>query len=236
MGTYTNSSVINYSFKNHFWVGVKLATPIVIGYIPISITLGLIAIQNGLSISDITLMSLFVFAGSSQFVAINMLTAGAALSTIILTTFVLNFRHFIMSMSLMNILKKESLKKKIILSFWVTDESFAIASLRKMNVASLSGLMLTTYGAWVGGTFLGALLSNVLPKSLGEAMSIAIYAMFIGLLTPEIRKSWRIGLIAVFSGVLSYFFSLFFNTGWSIILATVLGSMLGIYLLPEEKK
>ena len=77
--------------------GVGAAWPICIGYIPIGLALGVIAQKAGLSPSEIGVMSLLVFAGSSQFIAVSMLSAGADIAAIILTTFMVNLRHLLMS-------------------------------------------------------------------------------------------------------------------------------------------
>jgi predicted branched-subunit amino acid permease len=68
-------------------------------------------------------------------------------------------------------------------------------------------------------------------------MSITLYAMFIGLLVPEMRKSWKVTLIASFSILLSLFFNFYIglSNGWSIILSTLIGSSLGILLYNEKK-
>src|SRR5699024_228165 len=82
--------------------GVKIGIPLAIGYVPVALTYGVLAQQAGLSIIELTLMSVFVFAGASQFMAVNMIVAGISAVEIIIATFVLNLRHFVLSLSLMN--------------------------------------------------------------------------------------------------------------------------------------
>ncbi|MEI3614929.1 AzlC family ABC transporter permease [Pseudogracilibacillus sp. SO30301A] len=221
--------------KKMLWEGIVAATPIIIGYVPISITFGMLGGQSGISLYHTLLMSILVFAGASQFVGINMMLAGAASTTIILTTLVLNLRHMIMSMSLMNKINFLPVSMKAILSFGITDETFAVASLKDRNSGwFLSGLIFASYITWVLGTLIGGLLANFIPPSISSIMGISLYAMFIGLLIPAIRNSWKLILIVIPSALLSYFFSLFLNDGWSIVLATILGSALGIFIKIEE--
>src|SRR5690625_7845510 len=82
-----------------------------------------------MSITELTLMSVMVYAGASQFMGINMITVGAGSFEIIMATFVLNFRHFVMNLSFMNRLRGVGLKTRVGLSLGLTDESFALSSL-----------------------------------------------------------------------------------------------------------
>lgn len=230
---------LNFSKKilNEFRQGVLAGIPIAIGYIPISVAFGVVAKQTGIPLIQSVLMSSLVFAGASQFMAVNMLAQGSGVIEIILATFVLNFRQFIMSLSLMNILEETTGIWKSILSLGITDEIFAVASLQKekANHLFLAGLTITAYAAWVIGTILGGLLSNVIPTSISSDMSIALYAMFIGLLVPAIRGTWKIGLVAAISMLLNSMFGMFISNGWSIVFATLLGGLIGAIFIRGDK-
>ncbi|WP_128896818.1 AzlC family ABC transporter permease [Longirhabdus pacifica] len=229
-----NKSEIKYQSSvndNKDWIkGIIVALPIVIGYIPIAITFGILSVQANVPLYYAVLMSILVFAGASQFVAISMISAGAGSISIITATLVLNLRHLIMSMSLMNKFKNIPLSWKVPLSFGVTDEVFAVASAAEKESSEkfLAAITLSSYCSWIVGTLIGGLLANIIPASISSGMSIALYAMFISLLVPSIRKSWRIGVIAIISGLLCFVFSAFFERGWAIIMATITGSFFGI--------
>jgi 4-azaleucine resistance transporter AzlC len=226
--------------KADFLQGVTAAIPISIGYIPIAIAFGIISIQSGFSLLDIFLLSAMVYAGASQFMAVHMLATGAGGIEIVVATFVLNLRHLIMSMSLMNRLKTISKTLKTGLSFGLTDETFAVASLHEGDDKSdltfpfVCGLMVTAYSTWVIVSLLGGLLANVIPQTISSAMTIALYAMFIGLLVPAVRGEWKVGVIALSSMLLSAIFQLFLNGGWPIVLATILGGLVSVILPSEE--
>ncbi|AKL94128.1 branched-chain amino acid permease [Clostridium aceticum] len=230
-----------FSSKNSstFWQGVRHGLPIVIGYLPIAISFGVISSQTGIPLLHTALMSFIVYAGASQFMAVNMLGMEILGLEIVFATLILNFRHFIMSMSLMNKLQHLPLAQKIPLSFGVTDETFAMLSMEQKEDEHLSfyfvaGIMLSVYLSWGLGTIIGGLLSMVIPPSIGASMSIGLYAMFIGLLLPAVQKNYSVGLIAFLSGGLCYLFGLFLNSGWAIVAATLVGGLLGSFFIKGE--
>lgn len=103
--------------------GIKIGIPLAIGYVPVALTYGVLAQQAGLSIIELTLMSVLVFAGASQFMAVNMIVAGISAVEIIIATFVLNLRHFVLSLSLMNEFRNHiPLKSRAALTLGLTDE------------------------------------------------------------------------------------------------------------------
>ena len=114
-----------------FRLGVHLGAPVILGYIPAGIAYALIARQAGFSVLETCLMSAFVHAGASQMMAVGMNAQGAGVAAILLTTFILNLRYFIMSACVMNDLKQEKRPFKMLLAFGVTDEVFAIHAVQK---------------------------------------------------------------------------------------------------------
>lgn len=217
------------------------ALPIVIGYIPIALTYGLLARQADIPTLHIVLMSALVYAGASQFMAANMIAVGAGAVEIVFATFILNLRHFIMGLSLMNVLKKIPPLYKLFASAGMTDETFALTSIKQEEATAerghvyVAGLMLASYASWVLGSLFGSLLAEFIPDRLSQSMGIALYAMFIGLLVPSVRKEWRVGLIAMLSMLMSYMFSLYVASGWAIVFATIGGALAGAFLLKEGR-
>ncbi|ASK60898.1 branched-chain amino acid transporter AzlC [Virgibacillus phasianinus] len=222
--------------------GIAVGFPIMLGYLPIAITYGVLAKQAGMTLTELTSMSIFVFAGASQFMAVNMVAAGAGVAEIIIATFVLNFRHFVMSLSFMNRLRGIGLKWKVPLSLGLTDETFAMSSLHpeeaKKNKGALfyTALILTAYFSWIMGSFLGGVLGEIIPAKLSQSMGIALYAMFVGLLIPSVKKEKRVGIIAIFAMLINALFSQFTSEGWAIVCGTVIGAASGIFLLKGDSK
>lgn len=221
--------------------GLTVGFPIMLGYIPIAITYGVLAKQAGLTLTELTLMSVLVFAGASQFMGANMIALGAGAVEIIIATFVLNFRHFVMSLSFMNRMRPVSLKWKLPLSLGLTDETFAVSSLHTEEAKKEKGflfyitLTLIAYLSWVIGSLLGGILGEIIPESLSQSMGIALYAMFIGLLVPSVKKELRIGMIVLIAMLVNVICLQFMSSGWAIVAGTVLGGFSGVFLLKEER-
>lgn len=221
--------------------GITTGIPIMVGYLPIAITYGVLAKQSGMTLTELTLMSVMVFAGASQFMGANMIAVGAGALEIIIATFVLNFRHFVMSLSFMNRLRDVPMRWKAPLSLGLTDETFAVSALHPKEAKMEKGawfyaaLILTAYVSWVLGSLLGGVLGEVIPERLSQSMGIALYAMFIGLLVPSVRKDLKVGFIAIIAMLINALcLQLGMSTGWAIVLGTIFGGMSGIYLLKEE--
>lgn len=230
------------NLKN-FYTGIKKGTVIALGYIPIAITFGLIASSYRIPKHISIMMSSFVFAGASQFIAINLLNLGIGYWEIIITTFVVNLRHFLMSASISQKIKKNIPKKWMsLISFGITDETFSIISLNnKEDLTSgfILGVNITAYMGWVSGTFIGVFMGKVLPDIIQKSMGIALYAMFIGLLVPSIKRSRPIFIVSLITFIISSFLHwgpLFLSSiskGWKIILITIIASTIGTLLYPE---
>ena len=226
-----------------FRKGLATGFPIMLGYLPVAITYGVLAKQTGMSLLELTMMSVFVYAGASQFMAINMVAVSAGVMEIIIATFVLNFRHFVMSLSFMNSLRNVERKWKLPLSLGLTDEAFAVSAFhpkeanQKHGAFFYLGIILIAYLSWVFGSLLGGILGDVIPANLSQSMGIALYAMFIGLLIPSVKKNVKVGLIALLAMLINFIcVELGFSSGWAIVIGTILGGMSGILLLKEDEE
>ncbi|MCL6478277.1 MAG: AzlC family ABC transporter permease [Peptococcaceae bacterium] len=221
--------------------GLKAGVPIAVGYIPIAVAFGLMAkaaeIPNHITI----LMSLAVFAGVSQFVGVGLMAAGVAPWEIIMTTFIINLRHLLMSASISRRIHPGVSKKLLsVLAFGITDETFSVASFRKerqINAEFVLGLNLLAFSAWNVGTWAGIFLATGLPELVKSSMGIALYAMFIGLLVPTLKKSapvLTIVLLALIIHSVLYWVPLFsfLSTGWKIIITTIVAAAAGAAVFP----
>ena len=119
-----------FSRKSEFWKGVKATFPLVVGAIPFGIIFGALAVTSGLSPEATMGMSAFVFAGSSQFIAVGLIASGAGTWTIVLTTLIVNLRHALYATTLAPHLKHLPQKWQLPLGFWLTDESFVVTAQR----------------------------------------------------------------------------------------------------------
>lgn len=223
--------------------GLRAGVPIAIGYFPMSVAFGVLAIQAGLSVAQAFGMSVFVFAGASQFAALSFIAGGASALAIALATLVLNFRHFLMSVSLSRLLPNERAGRtpwlaSLGLGFGVTDETFVVASLDETPTpAYFAGLELAAYLAWILGTLVGACFALLIPPVLANALGIALYAMFIAILVPGIKKSWLNGVVAAAGGAIAWGISLAvpaIPSGWRIVIAILAASALGAAVSRED--
>lgn len=214
--------------------GIVAGIPIVIGYLPVAMAFGILSKTTGISLLNSFLFSAVVFAGASQFMALNLLNVGAGVGEILLTTLLVNFRHFLMSASLSEKIPKNLKGWTPFLAFGITDEVFSVVSFTEGEVSKeyVLALQITSYLSWVGGTVLGFVIGMILPGEIQSSMGVGLYALFIALLMPETKKSKKIALLAIFSGlantVLSYIDLL--PQGWNIILSILIASSLGMFL------
>ncbi|MDH7479340.1 MAG: AzlC family ABC transporter permease, partial [Syntrophomonadaceae bacterium] len=108
--------------------GIKSALPIVMGYLPIGFAFGVLAVQEGIGVLPTLSMSVLVFAGSAQLIAVGLIGAGASWVSIALTTFVVNLRHLLMSAALAPYLKSLARWEVGWFGYQLTDETFAVHS------------------------------------------------------------------------------------------------------------
>lgn len=209
-----------------FSAGLKAGTSIAIGYFPIALTFGLLAKTTGLSLLEATAMSIFVYAGAAQYISLSLITAGVAPAVIVLNTFIVNIRHFLMTASLNEKMQPDDRWKKALYAFGITDESFSVLATQKGNKLSTAfavGVIVIAYGSWIIFTAVGHLIGANLPQFLQASMSIALYAMFVGLLVPSMRDNRKVVSLAVIAGMINsfFYFTEWLSTGWAIMVSTL---------------
>lgn len=224
-----------------FTDGLKAGSSIAIGYFPIALTFGLLAKTTGLSIFEATAMSIFVFAGAAQYISLSLIAAGVAPAVIILNTFIVNIRHFLMTASLNEKMQPDARWKKAIYAFGITDESFSVLAIQqggKLRTAFAAGVILISYGSWVVFTAVGHLIGANLPQFLQASMSIALYAMFVGLLVPSMRGNRKVVSLAVIAALTNslFFFTGWLSTGWAIMVSTLVAAVFIEFISAKEVK
>ncbi|MEN8613843.1 AzlC family ABC transporter permease [Dehalogenimonas sp. THU2] len=218
--------------------GIKAALPVVLGYLPVGMAYGVLARAAGLSIIETGAMSLIVFAGASQFIAVGLLGAGAAIVPVILTTFVVNSRHMLMSSAIAPYFKGQPLRNLIPISAQLTDESFAIAMADTSRITGrpryVIALQMTAYSAWVGGPIAGALFGTLV-DSASYGIPFAMTALFICLLVPQLRTRAHLVVGAV-AGVLALSFIEILPNNLYIIVATAGAALTGLWLTEARRE
>ncbi|HBC94661.1 MAG TPA: branched-chain amino acid ABC transporter permease [Pelotomaculum sp.] len=232
-----------------FRLGLMQGLSIFLGYLPAAVAFGVLGASTGLSYFQVAAMSAWVYAGASQFMGLNLLQSGASVPEIILATFVLNLRHVLMSTVLSKRIQGNRVLKSI-LSFGITDETFVLttisgsagtgseAAVREITAARFAGVAVIAYSGWLIGTVFGTVFVDILPQIAMKSMGISIYAMFIALLVPSMKKSGRVAMISLLGGALNWILlsELKLATGWSVVSATMLASACGALCYKEGKQ
>lgn len=210
--------------KTSILPGLAAAWPICLGYVPIGLAFGVIAQKAGLYSIEITMMSILVFAGSSQFIAVSMLSAGAGAVPVIITTFAVNLRHLLMSSSLAVFLGNTTRKKLSLFAYGVTDESFAVNYTRfSQKTWNLSQALVVNHTAnltWVISSVIGGYSGRFIHEN-AFGIDYALTAMFICLLIFQLKGRFYV-ITAVISGIAAVILSLIIPGSSYIILASVI--------------
>jgi 4-azaleucine resistance transporter AzlC len=218
--------------KNPFNQGVRAALPIVFGYLPVGLTFGVLAQRAGFHPLEVALMSLLVYAGASQFLAVEMISKGMAGLPVIMATFFVNLRHLLMSSSLSLYFKNTRLPFLGLLSAQLTDESYAVAISKmpemKEKPSYIFGLQITSQLAWVGGSLAGAFFGPLI-KSLGYGLPFALPALFICLLVLNIRSFHHLWVAGI-AGATSLSIKWVLPGNWYILLAAFIASGIGMMI------
>lgn len=229
------------SWKNDFVEGFKGGIPICMGYLPVAFTFGFMAVSGGLPVWVACLISLTNLTSAGQFAGTNLILAGAGYMELGLTTLVINLRYMLMSLSLSQKLKEGiGTLPRLIFGFGITDETFVVASLKEgeISTAYMLGLISGPIFGWNLGTFLGGVISDLLPESLASAMGIALYAMFIAIIIHPAKESRKILFVLVLAVVTTCILKFvpvfaFISSGFRVIIATFVAAGFGAYFYPE---
>ncbi|MEW9501645.1 AzlC family ABC transporter permease [Jeotgalibacillus marinus] len=217
------------SSKSEFKRGLQAGMSIAVGYTPVALTFGLLAKTTGLTFFEAVLMSMLVFAGASQYISLSLIASGIGIGVIIFNTFIVNIRHFLMSASLNEKMEEDTVVKKSMYAFGLTDETFTVIATKegKSSTSFAFGVVLIAYGSWVINSGIGHLIGASLPLFLQAAMSIALYAMFVGLLMPSLKKSAKVLFLALVAAAVNSLLTLTgtLETGWSIVVATLISAI-----------
>lgn len=223
-----------------FRQGVKECVPTLLGYAGVGLSFGIVAVASKFSLIEIILLCLLVYAGAAQFIICSLVIAGTPITAIVLTTFIVNSRMFLLSMTLAPQYKNYGWLNRLGLATLVTDETFGVAITphlkgEQINDRWLHGLNLTAYLFWTVSCIVGAIFGKYIhnPDALG--LDFAITGMFIFLAISQFEKVQRSQIMTyivliVCVIVMMFLFSLFMPTYVAIILSSVLAATLGVVM------
>lgn len=231
--------MVRSALKSYIY-GIKKSIPVFFGFLPVAITFAILAAGVGMNTAETTAMSVFVFAGASQIMAVQMMSAGAGAVSIIIATFVLNLRHLIMSTCVFGRVRIDNFFVKLLAALAVTDEGFALITTEdenKCDVPYVFGVITLTYLSWIFGTVIGAVASNILPSVVADSFGIALYALFIALIVPNTKKNARLFITVLLTAIINtvLMFVVRLDSSWSVILSTLAGAAIGIFIVKDDE-
>lgn len=229
--------------KLTFQKGLKDGLPICLGYLPISFAFGMEAVQNGLPWWIPLMISMTNLTSAGQFAGLSLILSGGAYIEIAVTTFIINIRYMLMSLSLsQKVEDKMTTPERCLVSVGITDEVFAIASqqMSSLNTAYMLGLIAMPYVGWTIGTLLGATATNLLPIAVKTALGIAIYGMFIAIVVPAVKKAKPVLVACLIAVSISCIFKWVpilnqVSVGWVIIIAAIVAAGYCAYRYPVDE-
>jgi predicted branched-subunit amino acid permease len=201
---------------------------LLLGTAPFGVVFGAFALEMKLGVLGGQGLSAIVFAGSSQFVGANLYGQGASLLIIFITTFFINLRHALYGAALAPKLSQIKTRERILMSFFITDEAFAIVSRFDVILSRYFwGTALAMYINWQVWTFIGLVSGGYLREYLSLNLGFVLVPAFIAIITPQIKTKSSILCVAVAAGLSLVFVNLPHQSGFiiaavSAIILTVL--------------
>lgn len=224
--------------QEEFKDGFKDSIPIILGYLPLGFAFGVLASEVGLSMFEATMMSVLCFTGAGQYVAIGMLKAGASVLTIVMANLLINLRYVLFATALVPHFKgKVPIFKASLLSYGLTDETYAVASSRykkhQPTIGYIAGLNLSSHFGWISSTILGAFLGVLFTNTDKFGLGFALPAMYICLLVfVSSRKTdvYVACLAAFVCLIIGYFIPSSMLNLSNIIIATLFAATVGVLI------
>jgi 4-azaleucine resistance transporter AzlC len=230
---------------NSFAGGSRAALPVVLGYLSIGFAAGVVQRAAGLSVAEVMLLSLLVYAGSAQFVVASLVAAAVSPATVIVTVFFVNLRHLLLASALAPHCRNFPAWQNALIGAQLTDETFVVAWGRLAGATPAApasfgarwmlGLNLSAYAAWAAANLAGALLGERVGSTRALGFDFALAAMFGALLVLQLaaqpRAARSTGLaVAALAALLSVGAALALPGNWNILIATLIAATAGLFL------
>lgn len=224
----------------NFRLGFFRGLPIALGYAPVAFAFGVLCVQNHIPPALAIAMSVFMLAGSGQFITLSMWCSGAGILSTTVAVFVTNLRYVLMAVALFPYVGKLKGFARLLYGWQITDELFAlhVTAFQKgwpLNKTAVFTATCSAHIGWVGGTvagvFCGGLVTDVKPLGLDYALA----AMFLALLVPQCTDR-----LHVLTAVMGAFFSVALKSAgfgqWNVVLATIIAATIATVIYRHGKK
>jgi predicted branched-subunit amino acid permease len=225
--------------RSDFAEGALKALPVIISAGPFAILFGAVAVANGQTVAEASLMSAVVYAGASQLVGIELFGQQVPLWIVVLSILAVNFRHILYSAALTPLIDHFTLPQKLLSFFLLTDPQFAETLARGETGHTITfrwylGFGAVIYFPWVAMSAIGGLLGKIMgdPAIWGIDVLLPIY--FMGLVLG-FRKRSNFLLIVLVSGGVSVLAQHIVGAPWHISIGAIAGVALAALLPPKTQ-
>lgn len=224
-------SALNLSFLR----GARHAFPFLVVIVPFAMLFGLVASEAGLNLFEITVFSLTVFAGASQFAALQMLQDHAPVVVILATSLAVNLRLMMYSMAIAPHFGKASLGMRAALAYFLVDQSYALSEIEfdrrpgltlAEKCAYFFGTMSLIFPVWIVSNIAGAQMGRAIPPEY--ALDFAVPITFLAMTAPSIRSIPHLAAGVVSVGLALALMGLPYGSG--LIVASAVGMAVGASL------
>jgi branched chain amino acid efflux pump len=217
--------------------GARDILPLLVGVAPFGALFGIVSFTANMPFWATQLMSLFVFAGASQFAAVGLLAQGAAIPIIVLTTFIINLRHAFYGASVAGYLTGLHKAWRRVLAYTITDESYAIAIMHYRSVADgnnafkhwyFLGANFALYLVWQVSTAIGFWAGDLIGNPLALGLDFTLPIVFIGILIPRLTSRADVATALVAGAIAVVAFSLPSKLGLPLAVAGGIAAGFGV--------
>ena len=226
--------------RRAFREGMHDGIPICMAYFAVAFSLGIQADSIGLSAFQGWLLSALVNASAGEYAAFTVMAAMGTYFELFIITLVANARYMLMSAALSQRFSPDTpFHHRLLVGFGITDEIFGISINRPgyINPYYNYGAFAVASPGWSIGTACGIVAGNVLPLIVTNALSVALFGMFLGIIIPPAKEDRVVGAVVIASFIASYAFSVLpvlssLSSGTTIIILTVVISAAAAMLRP----
>ncbi|HEY8449921.1 MAG TPA: AzlC family ABC transporter permease [Bacillota bacterium] len=221
-----------------FSAGVRAGLPVALGYFSVGVAAGVVERAAGLSLGEIALLSMLLYAGAAQFITAGMVAAGSSLLAIAATVFFINARLLLISFTLAPFFRRLPLWQSVLLGAQLTDSTFAVAAgglgqSSQLDARWMAGLNLVAWVSWVAANVMGGVFGGLIAGSERLGLDFASPAMFVAILAPQLLGQKRLPAaraVAVVAGAVAVAAAFFIPGSWSIFGATLIAATVGVVL------
>jgi len=213
--------------REEIWAGMRAAVPTLLSSLPFGVLLGAVSANMGLSLGEIVMMNMTIYAGASQLVGLELFQHNVAPWLVVASIFAVNFRHILYSAAITRHIEHFSIGQKLVAFFLLVDPQFAESVKRSESGERLTmtwylAFGLTFYTVWQVTCILGAVFGKLVgdPKALGLDVLLTVY--FLGLVLGFRTKDKWLPTVIV-SAVASVAAWHFVGSPWHVSIGALAG-------------